>query len=182
MDALRSLFNAAGISIPAKVKVSCGWPCSKALRGPVTGNRAIGQCFAASASTEGNNEIFVSPVLDDAIAVLEVLVHELIHAVDDCKNGHRGPFARMARALGLEGKLTATHAGPKLLESLKVLNLPPYPHASVDVNKAGLPKQSTRLIKVVCEECGYPARLTRLWLETVGPPICPKHGAAMVIR
>lgn len=182
VNALRPVFYDAGISIRAKVKVSCGWPCRSALRGPVTGKRAIGQCFPASASAEGYNEIFISPVLDNAIGVLEVLVHELVHAADDCANGHRGPFARMARAVGLEGKLTATHAGPELLAALKALNLPPYPHSTVDVSRAGLPKQSTRLIKVACGECGYPARVTRLWLTEAGAPVCPVHGVAMLIE
>ena len=37
--------------------------------------------------------------------------------------------------MGLEGKLTATHAGPELLAALKALNLPPYPHSTVDVSR-----------------------------------------------
>jgi len=37
-------------------------------------------------------------------------------------------------------------------------------------------KQSTRLVKCVCGECGYTVRTTRKWLE-VGPPHCPAHGA-----
>ncbi len=182
VDALRPVFYEAGLSIPAKVKVSCGWPSKKALASPVTGKRALGQCFASATSAEGYNEIFISPVLDDAIAVLDVLVHELVHAADDCVHGHRGPFASMARAVGLEGKLTSTHAGPELLAALNALNLPPYPHASVDVNRAGLPKQSTRLIKVACGECGYPVRVTRVWLTKAGAPVCPMHGVAMSIK
>ncbi len=182
VDVLRPVFREAGISIPAKVKVSCGWPSKKALASPVTGKRALGQCFASAASAEAFNEIFISPVLDEAIAVLEVLVHELVHAADDCVHGHRGPFARMARAVGLEGKLTATHADPKLLAALKTLNLPPYPHASVDASRTGLPKQSTRLIKVACGECGYPVRVTRVWLTKAGAPMCPMHGVAMSIE
>jgi hypothetical protein len=41
------------------------------------------------------------------------------------------------------------------------------------------PKQSTRLLKVICTECGYTARVTRKWLEH-GAPHCPKHGAMLV--
>lgn len=37
-------------------------------------------------------------------------------------------------------------------------------------------KQTTRLKKAECSQCGYTVRLTQKWLE-VGPPGCPLHGA-----
>lgn len=37
-------------------------------------------------------------------------------------------------------------------------------------------KQTTRLLKVSCSECGYPARVTRKWLDKAGAPLCPDHG------
>lgn len=37
-------------------------------------------------------------------------------------------------------------------------------------------KQTTRLIKCVCGECGYTVRTTQKWLD-VGAPHCPEHGA-----
>lgn len=37
-------------------------------------------------------------------------------------------------------------------------------------------KQTTRLLKVACAECGYPARVTRKWLDEKGAPHCPDHG------
>ena len=37
-------------------------------------------------------------------------------------------------------------------------------------------KQTTRLKKAICGECGYTVRVTSKWLE-VGPPHCPLHGA-----
>ena len=45
---------------------------------------------------------------------LEVLTHELVHVADKNESGHRGRFARIARRIGLEGKLTQTHAGKRL--------------------------------------------------------------------
>lgn len=38
------------------------------------------------------------------------------------------------------------------------------------------PKQTTRLVKAACGECGYTVRVTQKWLD-VGPPHCPVHGA-----
>lgn len=37
------------------------------------------------------------------------------------------------------------------------------------------PKQSTRLKKCECSQCGYTVRVTQKWLE-IGPPHCPHHG------
>lgn len=41
------------------------------------------------------------------------------------------------------------------------------------------PKQSTRLLKACCADCGYTVRVTSKWLE-IGPPHCPVHGAMAV--
>ena len=65
------------------------------------------------------NEIFISPVLSESERVLDVLSHEMIHAIDDCQSGHKGAFRKMAKAIGLEGKMTSTSAGEKLTEKLK---------------------------------------------------------------
>ena len=94
------------------------------------------------------------PNQDDSLRVLDVLVHELIHAIDDCQSGHGAPFRRIALAVGLTGKMTATVASPELEEKLKVIleKLGEYPHAKIQAVKK---KQSTRMIKHVCEnECG----------------------------
>ena len=37
------------------------------------------------------------------------------------------------------------------------------------------PKQSTRLKKCECQECGYTVRVTQKWLD-IGAPHCPEHG------
>lgn len=39
-------------------------------------------------------------------------------------------------------------------------------------------KQTTRMVKVTCDGCGYTARVTRKWLDTVGAPHCAElaHG------
>lgn len=36
-------------------------------------------------------------------------------------------------------------------------------------------KQTTRMLKACCSDCGYTVRVTSKWLE-VGPPHCPAHG------
>jgi hypothetical protein len=41
------------------------------------------------------------------------------------------------------------------------------------------PKQTTRLHKVACADCGYTARVAQKWLD-IGAPHCPEHGAMKV--
>jgi hypothetical protein len=152
-----------------KVLVSAGWPRRD------RGGRVIGQCFMGKASM-GTNHVFISPTLSDPVTVLHVLLHELVHAADDCQSQHKGPFTKAIRALGLIGKPTATVAGPDLTPVLKALSkdLGLYPH-SVLVTGTGPDKpQSTRMLKVSCgkKSCGCVVRMTRKWLDTVGAPTC----------
>ena len=51
------------------------------------------------------NYIFISPSLDDPVEVLDTLVHELAHAVDDCEHKHGKEFAEIAKLVGLEGDM-----------------------------------------------------------------------------
>ena len=117
--------------------------------------------------------MFLAPAISDPFKVLHITVHELIHAIDNCKNDHKGPFRKMAKALGFEGKMTATIPGEKLADELRLRlgNLGPYPHATLDA--AHIKKQGTRMLKVVCTDtdCGYTLRTTQKWIE-VGLPTC----------
>jgi hypothetical protein len=62
-------------------------------------------------SGDDHFEILVSPVIADSMRVAGILAHELIHASVGVEHGHKGPFRQMAKALGLEGKMTATTEG-----------------------------------------------------------------------
>lgn len=122
-------------------------------------------------------QIFVSPVLEDVDKILATLVHEMVHAVDDCQSGHKGNFAKIAKALGLEGKMTATHAGEALAERLTEIaaDLGEFPHAALSGETDGADgpkKQGTRMVKVECPSDGYIVRTTEKWLA-VGTPSCP---------
>ena len=168
--ALRPIFKSNGIELPEEVRVSVGWPGGRGKKDGV-----IGQCWSSKASEDGVHQIFISPVLKDSDRVLATLVHELVHAVDDC-NGHRAAFGRMARAMGLEGPLTATVAGDELKATLdKIIGkLGDYPHAALRGAVAtSQPKQTTRMLKVECPDDGYTVRTTRKWLDAMGTPVCP---------
>jgi len=163
VHALAPVFEGAGATVPHDVKVTCGWAAGKLS--------ALGQCFPRTYSAAGVNEIFISPSMDDAPRVLDVLVHELIHASDDCVSGHKGHFAKVARNLDLEGKLTATSAGPKMRATCEyvVSLIGPYPHARIDFSQRK--KQTTRMLKHECEACGAVWRMASKW-QVVACPCC----------
>lgn len=169
VDKLRPMFKDVGYPLPKNVRVSCGWPSKRAMsRG---GNRRIGECWVAEASEDKIPQIFISPSIEDSVDVLDILTHELIHAIGI--SGHKQDFKVVAMLVGLEGPMTATHAGEKLKSRLDKLakKIGDYPHAKIDGTQGK--KQSTRLLKVSCDDCGYIARVTAKWLGTLGPPICP---------
>lgn len=129
-------------------------------------------------SAGGQFEIFISPALAEHGVVLSTLAHELVHATVGLAAKHGKAFKQCALEIGLEGKMTATHAGEKLALRLNTIarELGTYPH---DVLKGatatnGEKKQGTRLIKVECACCGYTARTTAKWLD-LGAPLCPNR-------
>ena len=177
-DLLQSgVFKTAKITIPKDVKISCGFALgTRKTQGKRC--RTLGVCHNRASSTAGVNEIFMSPQNDDTLKTLGVLAHELIHAVDDCKNGHGKVFREMAHAIGLEGKMTATTESPALIVELEkiALKLGNYPHAEILLNNRKV--QSTRNLKIVCSDddgngCGFSFRTSRKNFEMITNYTCP---------
>ena len=123
---LEPIFSKAGYAIPP-VRVSCGFPASSSPR------TTLGQCWPRERSGDGVNEIFISPKLDEPVQLLDTLVHELCHAVDDCFSGHGEDFKGIAQALGLEGPARMAHASEALVVRLMMIGqeLGPYPHQAI---------------------------------------------------
>ena len=171
LAALRPWFKSrAGVEIPSDARVSVGFPGGGSAR------KRIGECWPRARSTDKVNEIFISPVLQDPVRMLDVLVHEAVHAVDDCVSGHKKAFKTVALAVGLTGKMTATVAGDDLKAELaRIMEvLPPLTHGALDL--AGRKKQPTRLVKLECDSCGMLLRTTAKWLEQTGLPTCACGG------
>jgi len=167
--ALRDRFAAAGFTVPDAVRVSIGIP-----KGSHGRTKTIGQCWGAEASSDKHYEVFISPELSSSVRILGVLAHELAHATVGTAAGHKGPFKRCAEAIGLAGPMTSTTETAAFTTWADVLvdaSLGPYPAGSLDLGSRK--KQTTRLLKCECEECGYTVRITRKWLESVGAPLCP---------
>jgi len=148
---------------------------------PGTGKRGnrIGECWDGACSADGTFEILIRPDQDDPVTVAGVLIHELIHVAVGLAVGHKGAFAKLARRLGLVGPMTATTVGDELRCDLvpMLATLGPLPHARLSLgNSSGPKKQTARLLKAVCPECGYVVRVARKWVVEIGAPHCPKHG------
>jgi len=166
--------------LPYMVHLSVGWP---SRGGTAKRNRSIGQCFDGRISEDGFPHVFISPTLPETKPerILDVLLHELVHAAVGCEAGHRGEFKACAQVLGLVGSMTATTAGAELTERLERLAtvLGAFPHAEIQIGKgrvndptkpagpdsgegpddpkgdSGPRKQGTRMIKLTCgnSEC-----------------------------
>lgn len=174
---LRPMFSNVQEVLPEKIRITCGWPSRGGL---AKRKRVIGQCWDIEVSGDKSNEIFISPMLELPGEVAETVVHELIHTIY-MKDGHKGPFKRAARKLGLEGKMTSTNAGVELQAKLSEITqrLGPYVHAMMTPT-VKTKTQGTRLVlleQIKCDQgcVGYKLRTTRVWIDKVGVPMCA-HG------
>lgn len=161
-------FGADGWEHLQHLKVSTGFPS----RGGMT--KVIGECWKAKASADGTtHHIFINPRLDDVVEVVATLAHEMVHAADDGEHGHKGAFLKAVRDLGLEGKATATVAGAAFAEWARGIDteIGSYPHVGL-IPLSAVKKQSTRMLKLEADCCGYILRTTKKWIE-IGLPSCP---------
>jgi hypothetical protein len=85
---------------PAHLRVPSARACSGS-------RRRLGECWSDAASKDGHSEIMISPILEHPMCVVGVLAMNLFIPRD----WHGRPFATLARAIGLEGKMIATTEG-----------------------------------------------------------------------
>lgn len=167
---LRPLFKDHDAELPESVFVSVGLPHRS--------TKAIGQCFK-------DKHVFISPVLSEPADVLATLVHELVHVVVGNKAKHGPAFGKVARAVGLEGKLTETHAGEELKALLVKISDSisfQYPHEALELTRtAALRPPAGGWIKFesVNDE-DYILRLSPKAFENHGAPTDP-WGDEMVV-
>jgi hypothetical protein len=171
VERLQPLFATKGHTLPP-VKVSIGFT-SGGLR-----SNHIGQCWPTRLADDALNHIFIVPSLGDPVEVLDTLVHELVHAVDDCLHNHGREFKKIAKSVGLEGAMRSAHAGKPLRDRLTVLaaELGPYPHGALH-RKPKRPKGEPRP-RARCKECGFEVPMLKKFLA-FGPPLCPQHKTEM---
>jgi hypothetical protein len=159
-----------GEAIPP-VRLSVGFT-SGGLR-----SKRIGECWARECDPEGACHIFIHPGITDAIEVAAILAHELVHAVVGHEAKHGPEFKSVAVALGLVGPMTATQPGDLFRERIATIldDIGPFPSGVLQPSngpRSTPKKQTTRMHKAECPDCGYTIRLSRKWAD-VGVPMCP---------
>ena len=168
IDALKPHFKHAGYEIPA-VRASVGWTSAG-----VHGHR-IGECWSSRASSDGVNAIYINTTLANSMHVLDVLAHELVHAVDDCQHKHGREFSKIGKAVGLKGPpWRSACADIPLLRALHdiALDLGHLPYGVI--RKPSPAYREVRSGRVTCPECGFTCRTLTGWLGK-GHPLCPTH-------
>jgi hypothetical protein len=164
----KSLFKPKGYKVP-KVELSISW-ATKGNRNRKGNAKTLGQCFPKEMHAGGINQIVITPNYDGStiggsIDILGTLVHELVHAVDNCVSGHGQAFKNCALAVGLLPPMRSTDESEELREWLRknILDkLGKFPHKKVTLSGA---KQTTRNIKVECNNCDFSFRTSRKNLD-----------------
>lgn len=166
VDHLAPLFERSGYSVPV-VKVSVGFPSTGAK------GRHLGQCWSTKSAVDGINQIFIAPHLQTPFDFLDTLVHELVHAVDDCQSGHGGNFKKIAKDVGLKGPMRSAGAGEHLQQDLTRIaeRLGPFPHGRLSL-PIPLAQKTPKRPGAKCGKCGYEVVMFKRHLS-IGPPICP---------
>jgi hypothetical protein len=183
---LRPYFAEVGYPLPDGIRFAIAFTSTGRK-----GNRE-GECWHSSASGDGRFEIFIRADIAEPVRVLGVLLKELLHTTLPADAGHGKLFKDAALKIGLLPPLRQAKPGPLLTAKLEQLaaDLGPLPHAKLDLGRDPLTaigiavdsprKQKTRLLKAWCEHDGYTLRVSAKWVNIIGPPHCPKHGAMSV--
>jgi hypothetical protein len=131
IEEIRPIFEQIGYKLPEKLYVSVGFGSGG---GRYESKNVLGVCWTSGCSADGGNHIFISPTIGDTAMAVVVLMHELAHAVNDNRDGHRGEFRDIVSKLGFEAPFTELHVDISLtataMEIAAVLG--EYPHAVLD--------------------------------------------------
>jgi hypothetical protein len=157
---------------PERVAISWSFP---AKGGTSANRRRIGECHykggSADGKIEGDRVLLISPTLRTPYELVEVLLHEMVHATLPMGCGHRAQFSRLAARVGLVKPWTATKASPELAKRIQgefLKALPVWPGGFLTIQTT----QKNRQLKAVCQ-CDEP-RIIRgsAKLFEQGPIVC----------
>ncbi|WP_208531258.1 hypothetical protein [Pseudomonas aeruginosa] len=97
------------------------------------------EVWHSSASADGTYEILISPGTDDSMQVSAYLAHELCHIAAGIKEGHKGPFVKLMKAIGMTGPFTCSVPTRQFEEWVKpfIDELGPLPHGKLTWHRPG---------------------------------------------
>ena len=150
--------------------------------------RVLGTCWNRAASDDDTNEIFITAMLgsEDSPRILDVTLHEQMHALLNNEDGHKGQFVKYCRLVGLEGtpkgnikeSFTATRPTPALDAKLKeiIKTLGPIPHGKMDAALSGKTTQKNRQKLMYCDTCEFKFRASQKAINMINVFDCPVCG------
>jgi hypothetical protein len=62
----------------------------------------LGECLSSSFTQDGQVIVLITPIRSYGVDILSILGHELVHAVDNCNDGHGEVFKRISTGVGYE--------------------------------------------------------------------------------
>lgn len=163
----------SGLTVPTTLRIGVGWP-AKGKR-----SNTMGECWAMTATDDGVNEIVMRTTVREPVELLAVLTHECIHAALNCEDKHGGRFKKAHAAAGFEGSAKTHTTGQALRGTLDLLaaELGEYPGArglKDGADSSAGKKQTTRMLKVECDTCGFVFRTTAQWIDAAESDMqCP---------
>ncbi len=167
--------TAAGSKLPKGLQVLVSWP----YRSKTAGGQYFPPSFAKDKKT---TYLIVSPSLEED-RVLDVLMHEMVHAVLPDVDGHGGLFKKTGQALGLEGNMRSSRPGKELQVRLTALakHLGPYPHQQMVEKHSPKKSNAKTIVRLVSPaDPSYSCWLSPKQFAEHGAPVCPISGKPMV--
>lgn len=171
----KRVFGPANLEIPKRLRLNVGLMPGKSG----AKNNTLGVCYKARV----NNGVslitlnIASESMETSERILDILCHEIIHAIDDCENGHGPVFKKMAEAIGLAGPMRSTTATPELTKTLAkvVKSIGAFPEKPIKF--AGLKKDKNRMLKLICEgtedvACSHIIRASAQSIEAIDNNTC----------
>ena len=161
-------------SLSKNIMVACGYPPNTRIGAKFD---TLGVHINPKASSIAKHEIFINPIVDDTYQAIDILLHELVHAIQTDlfpkSKAHGKEFRAICKKIGMDGskKYAQACAGIELSKLIKewIKEIGKYPHGSINL-KADRKKQSTRMIKLECSCCGFIARCSNGAINNCGLP------------
>jgi hypothetical protein len=112
-----------------------------------------GICYSSAKSIDrGTNLLTISSDLVAPIDLVHVIAHELLHALDDCRSGHKGRWKRWADTLGIpiRGVDRSPDADALFRSVLSKVGIPAR-HVPTNPQKR---QQRKSQVRFICTSCG----------------------------
>jgi hypothetical protein len=208
LDDLRPLFSAEGLELPPKIRLTCGFPSVGGLIGRK--NVRVGECWQAEASGDEHFEVFVNPIVAHPFEVARIVVHELVHTLYPGHKRDFASAARKMRLGGKPTATVRTEEFDALVapilaelgryphETLRAISAPSKKQGTrllkaeclSDVRVCDCGDDGDEGVESCPVHgdsgddsdgvCGYVVRVTSMWVDALGAPHCPVHGAMAV--